>query len=93
MYTGLACLEALELLSITATKYLGSAEGITDDIQQVLDSLTDKFTSVYDSDDGEYGEITYHIELLNRLCCTLLMVLISSNKLIQHCTVVSKSLF
>lgn len=50
---GLACLEALELLSISATNSLGSEESRPEETQQIMDSISDKFTQVCDSDEGE----------------------------------------
>ena len=53
MHAGLACLEALELLSITATNTVGDVEDISEEVQSKLDSVSDKFTAVYDSEEGE----------------------------------------
>lgn len=53
-WAGLACLEALELLSITATNSLGSLENIPDEAQLQLDALSDKFTQgLEDMNEGE----------------------------------------
>ena len=50
----MAHLEALEMLSISCTNFMTDTEDLPDDTQDKIDSLAEKFTQVYDSDDGEH---------------------------------------
>lgn len=49
---GMAHLEALEMLSISCTNSASNTDDLSDEVQEKVQSLADKFTQVYDSDDG-----------------------------------------
>lgn len=50
---GMAHLEALEMLSISCTNFMSNTDDVSDDSQDKIDALAEKFTQVYDSDDGK----------------------------------------
>jgi len=55
-FSGLASLEALELLSVTCVNSLTHSDDLEgdlgDDLQTTFDSLAEKFSQIYDSDEG-----------------------------------------